>query len=68
MRTPGSNLSGDKLLKVTSGGKLIVAGGTGNGYRLAELMGASNPSSLNGRALPKVKTTAYVEKKRVLVK
>ena len=45
MRTPGSNLSGDKLLKVTSGGKLIVAGGTGNGYRLAELMGASNPSS-----------------------
>ena len=42
MRTPGSNLSGDKLLKVTSGGKLIVAGGTGNGYRLAELMGASN--------------------------
>jgi hypothetical protein len=42
VRTPGSNLSGDKLLKVTSGGKLIVAGGTGNGYRLAELMGASN--------------------------
>ena len=30
--TPGSNLSGDKLLNVTSGGKLIVAGGNGNGY------------------------------------
>jgi uncharacterized protein YfiM (DUF2279 family) len=27
---------------------LILAGGTGNGYRLAELMGAANPSGWSG--------------------
>jgi len=32
------------VLEVTAGGELILAGGTGNGYRLAELMGATNPS------------------------
>lgn len=41
---PGSNLLDHTLLQVTAGGELIIAGSTGNGYRLAELMGASNPS------------------------
>jgi hypothetical protein len=31
-------------LEVTAGGELIIAAGTGNGYRLAEIVGASNPS------------------------
>jgi hypothetical protein len=26
----------------------MIAGGTGNGYRLAELMGANNPSGWSG--------------------
>jgi NADPH:quinone reductase-like Zn-dependent oxidoreductase len=38
------------------GGELILAGGTGNGYRLAELMGATNPSGWSG--VLKVKTPA----------
>jgi hypothetical protein len=33
---------------VTASGELILAGGTGNGYRLAELMGATNPSGWSG--------------------
>jgi hypothetical protein len=45
---PGSNLADHRLLEVTAGGELIVAGGTGNGYRLAELMGATNPSGWSG--------------------
>ncbi len=45
---PGSNLSDHRLLEVTAGGELILAGGTGNGYRFAELMGASNPSGWSG--------------------
>ena len=36
---PGSNLSDHRLLEVTAGGELIIAGGAGNGYRLAELVG-----------------------------
>jgi len=36
---PGSNLADHRLLELTAGGELILAGGTGNGYRLAELMG-----------------------------
>ena len=41
---PGSNLADHRLVEVTGTGELIIAGGTGNGYRLAELMGATNPS------------------------
>ena len=39
---PGSNLPDHTLLQVAAGGELIIAGSTGNGYRLAELMGATN--------------------------
>ena len=53
---PGSNLADNRLLEVTSGGELILAGGTGNGYRLAELMAATNPSGWSG--VLKVKTPA----------
>ncbi len=45
---PGSNLADHRLLEVTAGGELILAGGTGNGYRFAELMGATNPSGWSG--------------------
>ena len=55
---PGSNLVDHTLLQVTPGGELIVAGGTGNGYRFAELMGASNPSGWSG--VLKVKNPAGV--------
>ena len=53
---PGSNLADHRLLEVTAGGELILAGGTGNGYRFAELMGATNPSGWSG--VLKVKTPA----------
>ena len=43
-------------MQVTSGGELAIAGGSGNGYRLAELMPASNPSGWSG--VLKVKTPA----------
>jgi hypothetical protein len=55
---PGSSLADNRLLEVTAGGELILAGGTGNGYRLAELMGASNPSGWSG--VIKVKNPAGV--------
>ena len=53
---PGSNLSDHLLLEVNAGGELTIAGGTGNGYRLAELASASNPSGLAG--VVKVKNPA----------
>jgi hypothetical protein len=53
---PGSNLADHRLIEVTGTGELIIAGGTGNGYRLAELMGATNPSGWSG--VLKVKTPA----------
>ena len=53
---PGSNLADHRLIEVTAGGELVLAGGTGNGYRLAELMGATNPSGWSG--VLKVKTPA----------
>ncbi|MBI4905711.1 MAG: carbohydrate binding domain-containing protein [Acidobacteria bacterium] len=53
---PGSNLADKTVLQVTSGGELIIAGGSGNGYRLAELMSATNPSGWSG--VLKVKTPA----------
>lgn len=40
VRGPGSLLADHMLLEVTAGGKLIIAGGSGNGYRFAELMDA----------------------------
>jgi hypothetical protein len=55
---PGSSLADHTLLQVTPGGELIIAGGTGNGYRLAELMGATNPSGWAG--VLKVKNPAGV--------
>jgi len=58
VRGPGSNLADQTLLEVTAGGELIIAGGTGNGYRFAELMGASNPSGWSG--VLKVKNPAGV--------
>jgi hypothetical protein len=45
---PGSNLADHRLIEVTGTGELIIAGGAGNGYRLAELMGATNPSGWSG--------------------
>ena len=53
---PGSNLGDHTLLEVTASGELILAGGAGNGYRFAELMGATNPSGWSG--VLKVKTPA----------
>jgi hypothetical protein len=53
---PGSNLADSTLLELTSNGELILAGGSGNGYRLAELTNASNPSGWAG--MLKVKTPA----------
>jgi len=53
---PGSNLTDKTLFQVTSGGELIIAGGSGNGYRLAELMSATNPNGWAG--VLKVKTPA----------
>ncbi len=55
---PGSNLADHTLLQVTPAGELLIAGGSGNGYRLAELMGASNPSGWSG--VIKVKNPAGV--------
>jgi hypothetical protein len=45
---PGSNLADHRLIEVTSTGELIIAGGAGNGYRMAELMGATNPNGWAG--------------------
>ena len=53
---PGSNLADHQLMELTSTGELILAGGTGNCYRFAELMGATNPSGWSG--VLKVKTRA----------
>jgi len=51
---PGSNLADSTLIELTAGGELILAGGSGNGYRLAELQAANNPSGWSG--VLKVKT------------
>jgi hypothetical protein len=53
---PGSNLADSTLLELTANGELILAGGTGNGYRFAELGPANNPSGWAG--VLKVKTPA----------
>ncbi|MBI5083317.1 MAG: hypothetical protein HZB13_01810 [Acidobacteria bacterium] len=51
---PGSNLADCTLLELTANGELILAGGSGNGYRFAELVPANNPSGWAG--MLKVKT------------
>ncbi len=51
---PGSNLGDSTLLELTANGELILAGGSGNGYRFAELGAANNPSGWAGTL--KVKT------------
>jgi hypothetical protein len=51
---PGSNLADSSLLELTATGELILAGGSGSGYRFAELMNATSPSGWSG--LIKVKT------------
>jgi hypothetical protein len=53
---PGSNLADSALLELTANGELILASGSGNGYRLANLGVASNPSGWSG--VLKVKTPA----------
>jgi hypothetical protein len=45
---PGSNLADSTLLELTANGELILAGGSGNGYRFAELGSAYNPSGWTG--------------------
>ncbi|HNY39622.1 MAG TPA: hypothetical protein PKJ41_04475 [Bryobacteraceae bacterium] len=51
---PGSNLADSTLLELTASGELILAGGSGAGYRFAELGVAINPSGWSG--VIKVKT------------
>jgi len=45
---PASSLADSTLLELAAKGEFILAGGSGNGYRLAELMAASNPSGWSG--------------------
>jgi hypothetical protein len=58
VRSNQSNLTDHTLMKVLNNGELIIAGGAGNGYRFAELLGASNPSGWSG--VIKVKNPAGV--------
>jgi len=53
---PGSNLADTTLLELTYTGELILAGGSGNGHRFADLGPATNPSGWAG--VLKVKTPA----------
>ena len=53
---PGSNLADTTLLELTANGELTLAGGSGNGYRFADLGAANNPSGWAG--VIKVKTPA----------
>jgi hypothetical protein len=45
---PGSNLADSTLLELTANGELILAGGSGTGYRFAGLGPANNPSGWAG--------------------
>ena len=65
VRGPGSNLADHTLLEVTANGELIIAGGTGDGYRFAEIVGASNPSGWSGCV--KVKNPAGVTAGYILI-
>lgn len=53
---PGSNLADGTLLELTANGELILAGGSGSGFRFAELAAANDPSGWAG--VLKVKTPA----------
>src|SRR5579884_2535428 len=53
---PGSNLADSTLLELTANGELILSGGSGNGYRLADIGPANNPSGWSGVIM--VKTPA----------
>ncbi len=55
-RGPCSSFAQKTLLEITATGELILAAGSGNGYRLSELMGAINPSGWAG--VLRVKTPA----------
>ncbi len=60
---PGSNLGDSTLLELTANGELILAGGSGNGYRFAELGAANNPSGWAGTLKvksPSGETLGYV--------
>jgi hypothetical protein len=54
IHSPVSNLADSTLLELTANGELILAGGSGSGYRFAELQAANNPSGWAG--VLKVKT------------
>jgi hypothetical protein len=56
IQSPGSNLADSTLLELTANGELILAGGSGSGYRFSELQAANNPSGWAG--VLKVKTPA----------
>lgn len=45
---PNSPLSTRLLLQVNSGGELLIAGGSGNGYMLSAVSGSANPSGWAG--------------------
>ncbi len=45
---PDSNLADSTLLELTANGELILAGGSGSGYRFAELGSANNPAGWAG--------------------
>jgi hypothetical protein len=53
---PASSIADSTLLELTAKGEFILAGGSGNGSRLAELATASNPTGWSG--VIKVKTPA----------
>lgn len=53
---PGSDLDDGAPLELTTNGDLILAGGYGNSYRLAQLGAANNPSGCAG--VIRVKTPA----------
>jgi hypothetical protein len=53
---PGGNLADSTLLELTATGELVIAGGAGNGYRLADLGAANSPSGWAGTI--RVKTPA----------
>jgi len=55
---PGSNLPDSTLLELTTNGELILAGGSGNGYRFADLGPATNPSGWSGVIRVKTPTGA----------
>ncbi|SRR5579884_3381131 len=58
IHSPDSTLADSTLLEFTPDGELVLAGSSGNGYHLPELMGASNPSGWSGVIKTPVGVTA----------